>query len=126
MPLPIQSPRLHDAGHAGVRFARSHIVPLGVLSLLPFLLVVFHDFWGYTSTQSAMIDPWLYTSYFLHLKTQLAAFPDAYYGDRLSAVLPGWLLYQVFGSWLGNHIHKLVVIYAALFAIYYCIRTLFS
>ncbi len=98
---------------------------LGLLASLPFLLALFSDAWPYTPTQSAFIDPWLYPSFFLHMKAQLLAFPWAYYGDRLSDTLPGWCIYRIFGPWLGNYVFKLSVIYTATFALFFAVRQVF-
>src|SRR5215469_17992082 len=69
---------------------------LGLLAVLPMMLAIFNDYWAFTSTQSVFIDPWLYSSYFLHLKAELLAVPTGYYGDRLSVTLPGWAIYHLF------------------------------
>ncbi len=106
-------------------FSSYRITHLGILAIFPLLLAFLNDYWAFTTSQSPMIDPWLYTSYFLHLKSQLLAFPGAYYGDRLSYTVPGWLLYHVFGPMAGNYILKLSVIYIAIFALYYATATLF-
>ncbi len=73
-----------------------------------------------------MIDPWLYVSYFLHLKAQLLAFPSAYYGDRLSVTLLGSAIYHVFGPLVGNYVLKLLIIYTALFSLYFSLQKLFN
>lgn len=100
---------------------------LGILAIFPFLLAFLNDYWAFTGTQGdGWIDPWLYTSYFLHLKAQLLAFPAAYYGDRLSTNVPGWIIYHLFGPWAGNYVLKLAVIYTAVFALYYAVLTLFN
>src|SRR5580692_9874322 len=104
---------------SSLQVSRIRLAHLGILALLPLILALFNDYWAFTSSQSAMIDPWLYTSYFLHLKSQLLAFPTAYYGDRLSSNIPGWLLYHTFGPWVGNYVLKLSTIYTAIFALYY-------
>ncbi len=98
---------------------------LAMLAALPLMLALYNDSWAFTSN-SGFIDPWLYTSYFLHLKAQLLAFPGAYYGDRLSDSIPGWTFYHVFGPWIGNYLFKLAVIYTALFSLYFTIRLLFN
>ena len=102
-----------------IRFNNAHLANLGLLAILPLALVLFNDYWPYTSSYGGFIDPWLYTSYFLHLKAQLLAFPGAYYGDRLSDTIPGWTIYHVFGPWIGNYVFKLTVIWTASFAIYF-------
>jgi hypothetical protein len=85
---PVASPR------RSIHFNDAHLANLGLLAILPLALVLFNDYWPYTSSYGGFIDPWLYTSYFLHLKAQLLAFPGAYYGDRLSDSLPGWAIYH--------------------------------
>jgi hypothetical protein len=112
---PVASPR------RSIRFNDAHFANLGLLAILPLALVLFNDYWPYISSYGGFIDPWLYTSYFLHLKAQLLAFPGAYYGDRLSDTIPGWSIYHVFGPWIGNYVFKLTVISTASFAIYFSI-----
>src|ERR1039458_10381558 len=68
----------------------SYAARLGILALLPMMLEVFNDYWAFSSAQVASVDRWLYPGYFLHLKSQLLAFPHGYYGDRLSDLLPGF------------------------------------
>ena len=98
---------------------------LGILALLPLALLLFNDYWAFTSAQSVFIDPWRYTGYFLHLKAQLLAFPSSYASDRFSDSLPGWFIYQAFGPWVGNYVFKAVVIYTASFATYFAASRLF-
>jgi hypothetical protein len=90
------------------------------------MLVVFNDYWAFSSAQVAWIDKWLYPGYFLHLKAQLLAFPYGYYGDRLSVLLPGWVCYHLFGPFLGNYVFKLTVICTALFSTYAGLRYLLT
>lgn len=99
---------------------------MALLALLPTWLVLFNDYWPFTSSHGQFIDPWLYPSYFLHLKAQLLAFPTAYYGDRLSDTLPGWAIYHLFGPWAGNYVFKLAVIYTAVFSMYFTLSRLFN
>jgi hypothetical protein len=108
--------------------AHAHSNAIHILSLaaLPLLLVLLNDFWAYTSTQAPFIDPWFYLSYFLHLKTQLLAFPQVYFGDRISYNVPGWLLFQLLGPWLGNYVLRLLVIYIAIFSLYFAVLRLFD
>lgn len=108
------------------QLSRTRLTHLGILALFPLILALLNDYWAFTTSQSPMIDPWLYTSYFLHLKAQLLAFPGAYYGDRLSFTVPGWALYHLFGPWIGNYVLKLSTIYTAIFALYYAVLTLFD
>jgi hypothetical protein len=111
---------------SSLRVSRIRLAHLGILALLPLMLALLNDYWAFTSSQAPMIDPWLYTSYFLHLKSQLLAFPTAYYGDRLSFNVPGWLVYHTLGPWVGNYVIKLSTIYTAIFALYYAVLTLFD
>jgi hypothetical protein len=111
---------------SSLHISRNRLAHLGMLAVFPLLLALLNDYWAFTSSQAGMIDPWLYTSYFLHLKSQLLAFPTAYYGDRLSSNVPGWILYHIFGPLFGNYVLKLSTIYTAVFALYYAVLTLFD
>jgi hypothetical protein len=105
---------------------RPHARDLLILGALPLFLVLFNDFWAFTGTQSPYLDPWFYVAYFLHLKSQLLAFPHVYFGDRVSYNVPGWLLYKLLGFWIGNYVFRLSIIYVALFSLYFAAARLFG
>jgi hypothetical protein len=106
--------------------SRRYMSHLGILALIPLALAFFNDYWAFTSSQAGMIDPWLYVSYFLHLKPQLLAFPSAYYGDRLSFTLLGWGIYHIVGPLAGNYVLKLLIIYTGVFSLYFSVFKLFN
>ena len=105
---------------------REALRDLGVLAIFPLLLAWLDANWAFTSSQVGLIDPWLYTSRFLHLKAQALALPYGYYGDRISYTIPGWLLYQVFGAFTGNYVLKLLQIYLAIGGLYFLAKVLFN
>ena len=112
---------------SGVRpEARTTAIHVLILGAWPLLLVLVNDFWAYTGTQSPYLDPWFYVSYFLHLKSQLLAFPQVYFGDRVSYTVPGWLLFRLFGPVLGNSLFRLLIIYVAIFSLYFAAVRLFD
>src|SRR5262245_31326259 len=106
--------------------ARSTAIHVLILGAVPLLLILLNDFWAYTGTQAPYLDPWFYVSYFLHLKSQLLAFPQVYFGDRVSYTVPGWLLFKLLGPWLGNCVFRLLIIYTAIFSLYFAALRLFD
>jgi hypothetical protein len=69
------------------------------------------------------VDPWFYLGYMLDLPRQIHAFPDLYYGSRLSWLLPGYLLYQSFPPLEANYLLHLLACYASVFAVFFTLRT---
>jgi hypothetical protein len=66
------------------------------------------------------IDPWVYYGFFRNLVLfKREFFPGTYYGSRLSWILPGYLLNQVFEPLAANYVLHLTVYYAAVFSLYF-------
>jgi hypothetical protein len=94
------------------------LYPLTLL-LLPLLVLcrnsnsIFTNGFGY-------LDPWFYYGFFHNLalfKGRL--FPGTYYGSRLSWVLPGYLVNQIFDPLLANYVLHLAVFYVAVLSLYF-------
>jgi hypothetical protein len=98
--------------------SRYNLFPLALL-LLPILVLcrnsnpIFNSNLGY-------IDPWFYYGFFHNLalfKGQL--FPGTYYGSRLSWILPGYIVNQIFNPVLANYVLHLAVYYVAVLSLYF-------
>ncbi|MEX0267932.1 glycosyltransferase family 39 protein [Leptolyngbyaceae cyanobacterium UHCC 1019] len=87
-----------------------------LLLLLPFLLLLINQIWIFHP--NGAIDPWVYSGYFIRLKQYLIAFPDAYYGSRLSWILPGYLAYSLFPPLVANYVLHLGFYYLATLSLY--------
>ncbi|MEX0267933.1 glycosyltransferase family 39 protein [Leptolyngbyaceae cyanobacterium UHCC 1019] len=87
-----------------------------LLLLLPFLLLLINQIWIFHP--NGAIDPWIYSGYFIRLKQYLIAFPDAYYGSRLSWILPGYLAYSLFPPLVANYVLHLGFYYLATLSLY--------
>jgi len=121
----------HDRyGSGGLRLTlyswRPALRDLGLLAIFPLVLAFIDDNWAFTSSQTGLVDPWLYVARFLHPRSQALAFPLGYYGDRLSYIVPGWLWYQALGPLAGNYAFKLLDIYMAIGGLYFLVTALLT
>ena len=91
-----------------------------LLLLLPILLLLINQVWIFTP--NGTVDPWVYFGYFIRLKQYSIAFPDGYYGTRLSWILPGYLAYSLFPSLVANYVLHLGFYYLATFSLYFILR----
>jgi len=91
-----------------------------LLFLLPILLLLINQAWIFS--YNGTIDPWVYFGYFIRLKQYLIAFPDAYYGSRLSWILPGHLAYSFFPPLVANYILHLGFYYLATLSLYFILK----
>lgn len=69
-----------------------------------------------------LIDPWIYSGYFLSLTEQVRLFPDTYYGSRLSVILPGFLAHRLLPPLPANYLLHLGYFSALLAATYLLVR----
>ena len=91
-----------------------------LLLLLPVLLLLINQIWIFNP--NGTIDPWLYFGYFIRLKQYLIALPEAYYGTRLSWILPGYLAYSLFSPLVANYILHLGFYYLATLSLYFILK----
>jgi 4-amino-4-deoxy-L-arabinose transferase-like glycosyltransferase len=90
-----------------------------LLLLLPLLLLLINQAWIFNRTN---VDSWVYFGYFIRLKQYLIAFPDAYYGTRLSWILPGYLAYFLFSPLVANYVLHLSFYYLAILSLYFILK----
>jgi hypothetical protein len=93
------------------------------LLLLPWLLILLNRAWIYTAPG---IDAWIYYGYFFNFSDYIQFFPEAYFGDRLSWILPGYVLNELFPPLAANLILRLLVYYLAVFSLYGILRGTFG
>jgi hypothetical protein len=97
---------------------------LGVI-LLP-LIILFLDSNVFFS-KAGWLDAWFYCSYFRHLSEfKSVLFPNTYYGSRMSWILPGYLVNQVFPPLAANYILHLATYYLGAVSLYFILKTLYS
>ncbi|PZV12603.1 MAG: hypothetical protein DCF22_12115 [Leptolyngbya sp.] len=93
---------------------------ISLLLLLPLLLLSITQIWIFNL--NGQLDPWFYLGYFIRLKQYLIAFPDTYYGSRLSWVLPGYLAYFLFPPLVANYVLHLSFYSLATLSLYFILR----
>ncbi len=91
-----------------------------LLLSLPILLLLISQAWIFNPLSN--IDSWIYLGYFIRLKQYLIAFPEAYYGTRVSWILPGHLVYSLFSPLVANYVLHLGLYYIATISIYLVLR----
>ncbi len=72
---------------------------------------------------NGMIDPWVYTGFFLSLPSFLRMFPETYYGSRLSVLLPGFLAHGMFPPLVASYVLHLTLYCLLLSATYGLVRS---
>jgi hypothetical protein len=101
---------------------------VGILLVFPLLLTLINPNWLYNASALNDIDPWIYHALFRYWP-DFATAPHLeiyYFADRLSWVLPGYALYQIFLPEIANAVLHFGVYYLAVFSIYGTARRLFG
>ena len=93
-----------------------------VILATPFLLLAVNPNTFINPNGNGYIDPWLYTGFFLSLPDHLIVFGRSYYATRLSWLLPGFAVHQVFSPLTANYILHIGFFYILLSAVY-CLIT---
>jgi hypothetical protein len=94
------------------------LFPWTLLSLP--LLVLCRDSNPIFSSNLGWVDPWVYYGFFHNLAMfKGLLFPGTYYGSRLSWILPGYLVNQLFDPLVANYVLHLAVFYVAVLSLYY-------
>lgn len=99
-----------------------------LLLALPLLITLINPNWLYNPHALNKIDTWIYQSLFRYYPDfatapHLASF---YFPERLSWILPGYILYHLFSPEIANALLHLGVYYLAVFSIYGIARRLFG
>ncbi len=94
-----------------------------VLFLLPLVQWFVNPNWIFPPVG---IDSWVYLGYQVDLPDHLRMFDGQYYGTRLTALLPGWLVHQVFSGVTANGVLHLGLYYACVFSLYGTLRRVVS
>ncbi len=86
------------------------VIPLVMLAANPNVFV--------TPGGNGFTDPWAYTGYFLSLPHHIARFGGAYYGNRLSWIVPGYVVHYLLPPLAANYVLHLTFFYGLLVAAY--------
>lgn len=97
-----------------------------VLLAVPLGLLLVNREWIFTDPYLGFIDPWIYFGYFLDLPGYLHIFSDTYYATRLSWILPGFYLYQIFSPVVANYLLHLLAYYASTIPLYLLLKLTLS
>ncbi len=111
---PVRAPeesRLRSRLRAGYPFALLGVLPLALLAID--VNWIFSDLYN---------DPWDYFGYFLNLPNHLRTFGDWYFADRLSVLLPGYLLHRVLPDLWAHVLLHLIGYELAIQSIYLALR----
>ena len=74
---------------------------------------------------SNFVDSWLYLGFFRNfVDFKRYLFTDTYYASRMSWILPGWLVNQVFSPEIANYVLHLSVFYLFVFSLYFAVSRL--
>ena len=92
------------------------ISDIALIIFLPLILLLIKPQWIYSGLE---FDPWIYLGHMLNLSGHMHAFADQYAASRLSAILPGAILYSFLSPHLANAILHFSLYYLATFALYF-------
>jgi hypothetical protein len=106
---------LRNDAAGGPRYVAYH---WAVLLATPFLLLTFNPNSFINPNGNGYIDPWVYTGFFLSLPDFLIVYGGSYYSTRLSWLLPGYAVHQVFSPLVANYILHIGFFYILLAAVY--------
>lgn len=107
-----------DAVRPHGRLPPTHVA---ALLLLPAAITLLLPNWYYSDPTA--IDAWFYTGFFRYLDSFAATvFPDTYYGTRLGWIVPGRIVYAVFGAVTGTFILHTAFYTVAIASMYGALR----
>jgi hypothetical protein len=104
----------------GPRYVAYH---WAVILATPFLLLAVNPNSFINPNGNGYIDPWLYTGFFLSLPDHLIVFGRSYYATRLSWLLPGYAVHQIFPPLIANYVLHIGFFYILLAAVYCLIKS---
>lgn len=102
--------------------SRSDRAALAILAAIPLVMTAINDSWIYTAV--GYLDPWYNVGYFLHYNNE--QFLNEYYKiSRLSWIIPGYVIYQIFNPLVANFILHAGVLFISAAALFIGLRRLF-
>jgi hypothetical protein len=99
-----------------------------IIFIFPILLASLNSNWIFTPVTDFIPDPWFYLAYFRYFYVYAPAFPSNihYFVERLTWIIPGYYVYQIFPPLQANYILHLSVCYVALFSLFGTLQILFN
>jgi hypothetical protein len=97
---------------------RGFTIHSAIILATPFLILAVHPNLFINPNTNARIDNWVYNGFFLSLPEHLERWGSTYYATRLSWLLPGFALHQVFPPLLANYVLHIGFFYVLLFSVY--------
>src|SRR5215831_3757827 len=85
-----------------------------LLGALPWIIYLINPAWPFQSL--GHMDPWYYFGYFAHFP-QYQRIAPTYSGERLTWIIPGYLLARVFGHVYGTLLLHILSYYVSVFSI---------
>src|SRR5437899_1663165 len=99
------------------------LLSIPALVLLRQTNAIFND--AKSIDSSNFVDSWLYLGFFRNfVDFKRYLFTDTYYASRMSWILPGWLVNQIFSPEIANYVIHLGVFYLFVFSLYFAISRL--
>lgn len=99
---------------------------INVLLVLPLILISINGSWLFIYPLQGLLDPWIYTGYFLDFKSHLVNFSTTYFGSRLPWILPGYFVHKIFPPLLANTLLHLIYYYTSICSLYLILKNLFT
>ncbi len=94
---------------------------IGIILLLPLVLLALQTQWIYSGLWH---DPWIYLGHMLNFGGHMKAFADQYAASRVSAILPGAILYHLLPPQVANLILHFGLYYLATISLYFTSKKL--
>lgn len=97
--------------------SKVNLFDLVLLLCTPLLLYVINKSWTFV-TPASWVDPFLYTSYFVDLRENLASYGFPYYASRLPWILFGHAAFSVMSYLAADLFLRFFLVYGAGFSVY--------
>lgn len=104
-----------DGVAEGPRYVAYH---WAVILATPFLLLAINPNLFINPDTNVWIDAWVNTGFFLSLPDHLIVWGHSYYSTRLSWLLPGYAVHQIFSPLVANYVLHLGFFYLLISAVY--------
>ena len=122
----MQSSSQRVLGQVGAsRVSASHPTRyIAAVLCFPLILLLVNNSWVFFPP-TGMIDPYVYTGYFLDLKHRLSVFPEVYYGTRLPWILLGYSIHAIASPEVAQYMLRLILYYVSALSLFAIVRMLF-
>lgn len=99
-----------------------------ILFFYPLFLAFLNSNWIFTPASGGLADGWIYYAYMRYFYALAPTYPSNthYFVERLTWIVPGYYIHQIFSPIVANYIYHLCVYYLAVFSLYGILRLLFN